>query len=184
MFIQSWAERKGLKYVTYNGEIEGYFPDEGRGLVDLKNIRTVTRKTALELVGVAVGGLHEFSFVFNNSVNLETARRHRLITLKKISDFEGEYSYLKAYFDVGGEKASETLGFYREGGYTRMIGDGIEGVALFLYALKRRYLSGLNVGDDYNIFDEIWAWQPEVPRGLEEDRVVIQEIELKWAVGD
>ncbi len=64
-----------------------------------------------------------------------------------------------------------------------MIGEGIKGVALFLYTLKRRYLSGLNVGDDYNIFDEIWAKQPEVPRGLEEDRVVIQDIKLKWAVG-
>ncbi len=67
MFIQSWAERKGLKYVTYNGEVKGYFLDEGRGLVGLKNIQTVTRKTSLELVGIAVDGLHEFSFVFNNS---------------------------------------------------------------------------------------------------------------------
>lgn len=177
MFIQSWAERRELRYVTYNGESEGYF-------LDLKNMQTVSRKTTLDLVGVSVEGLHEFSFVFNNSAHLKTARRHRLISLSMISNFEGEHSYLERYFDVGGYNASEKYGVYKEGGYTRVLTDVADSALLLFYVLKRRYLTGLDVIDDYNIFDEIWTQQPKMPSEFEEDRVVIPDIKKRWAVGD
>lgn len=184
MFIQSWALRRGLRCVAYNGAVEGYFLDRGKDWMDLKNFQTVTRKTQLELIGVEIEGLHEFSFVFNNSPHPKPARRHRLITLTKFSDFGDEHAYLRRFFDVGELDPSETYGFYKDGGYTRMIGGGIDGLATFLYMLRRRYLPGLVVDDDYNVFDGMWAHQPEVPREFDEDRVVIPEVKMKWAVVD
>jgi hypothetical protein len=76
MFIQSWVERRRLKHVTYNGEVKGYFLDECRGrIADLNNAETVRRKTTFDLLGLAVEGMHEFSFIFNNSDTLSLAGR-------------------------------------------------------------------------------------------------------------
>jgi hypothetical protein len=185
MFIQSWAERRRLKYAIYNGEVTGYFLDEGMGIItDLNSPETVRRKTTLDLIGVAVGGMHELSFVFNNSDHLKTARRHRLISLSMISNFEGENSYLNRYFNVGEYRETEIYGVYKEGGYTRVLTDAAGDALLFFYVLKRRYLPGLSVSDDYNIFDEIWSRQPDMPREFDEDQVVIPNIQKRWAVGD